>query len=250
MINMFNISYPVWDSAMFAYTISAHILLVSLSMGLAITVTIAEFLALKKKDKYYDTLAYKLSKALVIFFAVGTASGTVMAMELFLFWPSFMKLVGEVAMGPFYVEVFSFLLEAIALPMYVYFWKDFKNRWEHWGLSLAVTIGTYLSAFTVTEINAWMNTPNGFNVAKFVTTGQVTNVNPLAPFITASTAVEELHMSGAVYYAGIAMILAYLIYKYLKTTNMSEKNDLQERNKYSGSFHDIRYYISGCYRFR
>jgi cytochrome d ubiquinol oxidase subunit I len=194
-------------------------------MGLAIMVTIAEFLALKKKDKYYDTLAYKMSKALVIFFAVGTASGTVMAMELFLFWPTFMKLVGEVSMGPFYVEVFSFLLEAIALPMYVYFWKDFKNRWEHWGLSLAVTIGTYLSAFTVTEINAWMNTPNGFNVAKFVASNGtvVTNVNPFAPFITVSTAAEELHMSGAVYYAGIAMIIGYFIYKYLKTTNMSEK---------------------------
>ncbi len=219
------ISYPVWDSAMFAYTISAHILLVSLSMGLAIMVTISEFLALKKKDKYYDTLAYKLSKALVIFFAVGTASGTVMAMELFLFWPNFMKLVGEVSIGPFYVEVFSFLLEAIALPMYVYFWKDFKNRWEHWGLSLAVTIGTYLSAFTVTEINAWMNTPNGFNVSAYLASGGkvITGVNPLAPFFTASTAAEELHMSGAVYYAGIAMILGYLIYKYMKTTNVPEK---------------------------
>ncbi|MGE9810357.1 cytochrome ubiquinol oxidase subunit I, partial [Ferroplasma acidiphilum] len=75
----------------------------------------------------------------------------------------------------------------------------------------------------VTEINAWMNTPNGFNVSEFVTKGVVTNVNPFAPFITASTAAEELHMSGAVYYAGIAMILGYLIYKYLKTTNMSEK---------------------------
>ena len=82
-----------------------------------------------------------------------------------------------------------------------------------------------------------MNTPNGFDVAKFVTTGAVTNVNPFAPFITASTAAEELHMSGAVYYAGIAMILGYLIYKYLKTTNMSEKmiyrrgiKDGQKRN--------------------
>ncbi len=219
------VSYPVWDSAMFAFTISSHILLVSLSMGLAIMVTIAEFLGLIKKDKYYDTLAYKLSKALVIFFAVGTASGTVMAMELFLFWPNFMKLVGEVSMGPFYVEVFAFLLEAIALPMYVYFWKDFKNRWEHWGLSLAITIGTYLSAFTVTEINAWMNTPNGFNVSTYLASGGkvITGVNPLAPFFTASTAAEELHMSGAIYYAGIAMIFGYLIYKYMKTTNMSEK---------------------------
>ena len=219
------ISYPNWDAAMFAYTISAHILLVSLSMGLAITVTIAEFLALRKKDKYYDTLAYKLSKALVIFFAVGTASGTVMAMELFLFWPAFMRLVGEVSMGPFYVEVFSFLLEAIALPMYVYFWKDFKNRWEHWGLSLAVTIGTYLSAFTVTEINAWMNTPNGFNISEYLASGGkvITGVNPFQPFLTVSTAAEELHMSGAVYYAGIAMIFGYLVYKYMKTTNASEK---------------------------
>ncbi len=218
-----SISYPNWDAAMFAYTISAHILLVTLSMGLAITITIAEFLALKKKDKYYDALAYKLSKALVIFFAVGTASGTVMAMELFLFWPAFMKLVGEVSIGPFYVEVFSFLLEAIALPMYVYFWKDFKNRWEHWGLSIAVTVGTYLSAFTVTEINAWMNTPNGFNIPHYLATGNVTDVNPLAPFLTPSTAAEELHMSGGVYYAGMAFILGYFIYKYLKAKNMDEK---------------------------
>jgi len=217
------VSYPNWDAAMFAYTISSHILLVTLSMGLAIIMTIAEFLALKKKDKYYDTLAYKLSKALVIFFAVGTASGTIMAMELFLFWPVFMKLVGEVSIGPFYVEVFSFLLEAIALPMYVYFWKDFKNRWEHWGLALAVTIGTYLSAFTVTEINAWMNTPNGFNVKEYLLTGKVADVNPFAPFLTASTGAEEFHMSGGVYYAGVAFILAYFAYKYLKAKNMDEK---------------------------
>ncbi|AAT43194.1 cytochrome ubiquinol oxidase subunit I [Picrophilus oshimae] len=217
------ISYPVWDSAMFAYTISSHILFVTLSMALAITITIAEFLALRKKDKYYDTLAYKLSKGLVIFFAVGTASGTVMAMELFLFWPNFMKIVGQVSIGPFYVEVFSFLLEAIALPMYVYFWKDFKNRWEHWALSLAVTIGTYLSAFTVTEINAWMNTPNGFNVKYYLLHNKIIDVNPLAPFWTPSTFAEELHMSGAVYYAGIVVILGYLAYKYLKTSNMSEK---------------------------
>ena len=57
-----SISYPNWDAAMFAYTISAHILLVTLSMGLAITITIAEFLALKKKDKYCDALVYKLSR--------------------------------------------------------------------------------------------------------------------------------------------------------------------------------------------
>jgi cytochrome d ubiquinol oxidase subunit I len=123
------------------------------------------------------------------------------------------------------VEVFSFLLEAIALPMYVYFWKDFKNRWEHWGLSLAVTVGTYLSAFTVTEINAWMNTPNGFNVKAYLLSGGTTviDVNPFAPFLTPSTAAEELHMSGAIYYAGLSFILGYFIYKYLKTKNMDEK---------------------------
>ncbi len=187
MIKM-GISYPVWDSAMFAYTISAHILIVAITLAMALLITISEYIALKNKNKYYEALAHKLSIALVINFAIGTASGVFMAVELMLFWPVFMKLVGAVAMLSFYAEVFAFLVESITLMVYVYFWDNFKNRWNHWLVSWGVLLGTGASAWLITNVNAWMNTPTGsFNIAKYMSTGAITGVNPLKVFNEPST---------------------------------------------------------------
>ncbi len=121
------ISYINWDASIFAYTVSAHILLVAITLAMALLITISEFIALKYKNKHYEVLAHKLTIALVINFAVGTASGVFMAVELFLFWPKFMEVVGAVAMSSFYAEVFAFLVESITLMIYVYFGTTLKT---------------------------------------------------------------------------------------------------------------------------
>ncbi|WMT51778.1 MAG: cytochrome ubiquinol oxidase subunit I [Ferroplasma sp.] len=220
------ISYPVWDSAMFAYTISAHIIIVGITLAMALLITIAEYIALKRKNKYYEALAHKLSIALVINFAIGTASGVFMAVELMLFWPVFMRLVGAVAMLSFYAEVFAFLVESITLMVYVYFWDNFKNRWNHWLVSWGVLFGTGASAWLITNVNAWMNTPTGsFNIAKYISSGGavITGVNPLKVFDEPSTGPELFHMFMAMYFAGSMALLAYFAYKYLKSRNQEEK---------------------------
>jgi len=222
-INM-GISYPTWDAAIFAYTITAHILLVSITLAMALLITISEYIALKKKNKHYEALAHKVSIALVINFAVGTASGIFMAVELMLFWPNFMRVVGAVVMSSFYAEVFAFLLESITLMTYVYFWNNFKNRWNHWLVSWGVLIGTAASAWLITNVNAWMNTPNGsFNISYYMKTGLITDVNPLKVFYEPSTGAELFHMYAGVYLAGSMALLAYFAYKYLKSKNDDEK---------------------------
>ena len=226
LLIIMGISYPVWDSAMFAYTISAHILIVAITLAMALLITISEYIALKKKNKYYEALAHKLSIALVINFAIGTASGVFMAVELMLFWPDFMKLVGAVAMMSFYVEVFAFLVESVTLMVYVYFWDNFKNRWNHWLVSWGVLFGTGASAWLITNVNAWMNTPTGsFNIGKYISSGGtvITGVNPLKVFYEPSTGPELLHMFMAMYFAGSMALLAYFAYKYLKSKNEDEK---------------------------
>ena len=218
------ISYPVWDSAMFAYTISAHILIVAITLAMALMITITEYIALKHKNKYYEALAHKLSIALVINFAIGTASGVFMAVELLLFWPVFMKLVGAVAMLSFYAEVFAFLVESVTLMVYVYFWDNFKNRWNHWLVSWGVLFGTGASAWLITNVNAWMNTPTGsFNISKYMSTGVISGVNPLKVFYEPSTGAQLFHMFMAMYFAGAMALLAYFAYKYLKSKNENEK---------------------------
>ncbi len=218
------ISYPVWDSAMFAYTITAHIMLVAITLAMALLITISEYIALKHKNRYYEALAHKLSIALVINFSVGTASGVFMAVELFLFWPVFMRVVGAVAMMSFFAEVFAFLIESITLMVYVYFWNNFKNRWNHWFVSWGVLIGTGASAWLITNVNAWMNTPTGsFNIPYFLKTGNIIDVNPLKVFYEPSTGSQLFHMFMAMYFAGAMILLAYFAYKYLKSNNEDEK---------------------------
>jgi len=218
------VSYINWDASIFAYTISAHILLVAITLAMALLITISEFIALKYKNKHYEVLTHKLTIALVINFAVGTASGVFMAVELFLFWPNFMKVVGAVAMSSFYAEVFAFLVESITLMIYVYFWDNFKNRWNHWLVSWGVLIGTGGSAWLITNVNAWMNTPTGsFNIPYYLQYGKIIDVNPLKVFYEPSTGTQLFHMFTTMYFAGSMALLAYFAYKYLKAKNEDEK---------------------------
>ncbi|MCL4438676.1 MAG: cytochrome ubiquinol oxidase subunit I [Candidatus Thermoplasmatota archaeon] len=221
------VSIVDFDRFLMGYTLGAHILIVTLSISLAVLISTAEFLGIRRKDRYYEAIARRFSKALVVFFAVGTASGTVLAVELFTLWPSFMVLIGKVDILPFYYEVFAFFLEAIALVLYVYYWEYFKNRYHHWLLSLLVAIGTVMSAVFITLINAFMNTPSGFNIPEYLKTGNITGVNPIAAFMSPSGFVEVAHVTTATFAAGAFLFLAYLAYSYLKN------HDSQARILYS-----------------
>ena len=69
-----------------------------------------------------------------------------------------------------------------------------------------------------------MNTPTGsFNIAKYMSTGAITGVNPLKVFYEPSTGPQLFHMFMAMYFAGSMALLAYFAYKYLKSKNEEEK---------------------------
>jgi cytochrome d ubiquinol oxidase subunit I len=175
---------------LFAFTIGSHILLVSTSVSLILLISTAEFLSIRRGDKVYEMLSRRLSKIFVISFGVGTASGIVMAVELVTLFPTFMTLVAQTGVIVlFYAEVFAFFLEILALVLYVYYWNSFRNKYVHWIVSTFVIAGTLVSAVFITMVNAWMNTPNGFDTATFVSSGlkTVSQVQPWAAFLTAST---------------------------------------------------------------
>jgi len=90
-------SIPIvdFDRFLFAFTIGSHILIVSLSIGLAIMLCAVEFLSARSKDRYYGALARRLVRPFVVSFGIGTASGIVMAVELVNLFPGFMTLVSK-----------------------------------------------------------------------------------------------------------------------------------------------------------
>lgn len=213
-----------FDRFLFAFTIASHIILVSSSIGLIIIISIAQFLAIRKNDKYYGNLAHRLTKVFTISFGVGTASGIVMAVELTALFPHFMTLVTETGViGLFYAEIFAFFLETVCLVLYVYYSDAFRNPYSHWFMAVLVAVGTIMSAVFITTVNAWMNTPNGFDLNAFTQTGVVTSVNPWMPFFNPSAFAEVAHVLSTTVFTGCMLIGAYFAYRYLRYRDPEEK---------------------------
>ena len=211
---------------LFAFTIGSHILLVSTSIALIFLISIAEFVSIRRNDPVYEALARRLSKVFVVSFGVGTASGIAMAVELVGLFPNFMTLVASTgAVVLLYAEISAFFLEVLALVLFVYYWIAFKGRYMHWVASLFVAMGTVGSAVFITMVNAWMNTPTGFDVSAFVSSGfrTVTGVQPFAGFLTPSTVSQVFHVLVTTLFAGTMVIGAYFAYWYVKSRDLGEK---------------------------
>lgn len=235
-----------FDRFLFAYTIGTHIILVTMSITLILLISIAEFIGIRKNDQHYLTLSERLTKVFVISFGVGTASGIVVAVELVNLFPAFMTLVSETgAIALFYAEVFAFFLETIALVIYVYYRKAFTGKYTHWIFSVFIALGTIGSAVFITMVNAWMNSPNGFNISQFIATGQVAGVNPWAPFITPTTFAQVAHVVTTTVFTGGMLIGSYFAYKYLKSGNTEEKAFYTKGLKLTGIVSIVGIILSG-----
>jgi cytochrome d ubiquinol oxidase subunit I len=205
------------------FSLGVHIILASIGIALPVIMLLAEYLGKRNNDKFYLVLARRLSIALVVFFAVGAASGTLVAVELFTLWPKFMALVSQVSILPFYVEVFAFFAESIFLGIYIYSWDKFSGKYTHLLPGIVVAVGAAASGLLITMINAFMNTPAGFNISTYLTTGAITGVNPLAAFNTPSTAIEVFHVLGSSFFAGSAIFLLAMSFMFLRAKSEVEK---------------------------
>ncbi|MGD0728939.1 MAG: cytochrome ubiquinol oxidase subunit I [Candidatus Micrarchaeaceae archaeon] len=207
----------LFDRFLMAFALAIHIVLASIGMALPVIILIAEYLSIKKNDNDYKILAKRLSIIFIVLFAIGTASGILVAINILVLWPKFMALVSQVAILPFYIETFAFFLEAIFIAIYFYSWDSFKGKYTHLIAGIPIAIGAALSAVLITMINAFMNTPNGFNISNYLKTGIITNVQPWAVFFTPSTWTEIFHVLSSSYTAGSLIFAALFGYMLLRS---------------------------------
>ncbi len=200
------------------FSLAIHIIFASLGMALPVIIIIMEFLGVRKNDQDYKNFAKKLTLIFLVLFAIGSASGVLVAIELFMLWPKFAVLLGQVAITPMYVEVFAFFSETIFIGAYLYSWDRFKWKYAHVLIAVPVAIGAALSALLITIVNAFMNNPVGFNIVQYVATNDtmITNVHPFAVFTSQSALIEISHVVSSSYFAGAMIILAYVILRLLK----------------------------------
>ncbi|UOR12986.1 cytochrome ubiquinol oxidase subunit I [Halobacillus amylolyticus] len=191
-------------------TLGFHIIFATVGVGIPIMISMAEFIGIKKKDPHYTLLARRWTRGFTITVAVGVVTGTAIGLQLSLLWPSFMQFAGNIISLPLFLEVFAFFFEAIFLGAYLYTWDRFKNPIFHWLLSIPIVIGSTLSAFFITTVNAFMNSPRGFDVEE----GKLTAVEPFAAMFNPATPSKVFHVITSSYLTSaaiLATIAAFII---------------------------------------
>jgi len=189
-----------------ALSFAVHIPLVCFGIAFPAMVLFVEWLYRRTGNPTYKTLAKRWSKVMLILFAVGVVTGTILSFELGLLWPGFMQKWGEVFGFAFAVEGIAFFAEAIFIAIYVYGWDRLSPR-MHFLSGLPIATAGIVGSSSVISVNGWMNNPEGFDVTA---NGDVTNVRPLAALFNGHLWHEMVHM----YMAGfiVASALVAMVY--------------------------------------
>ena len=197
-----NEPYLLEARQMQALSLGVHIPFVCFGIAFPAMVLFCEGLWLRTRNPVYRTLAKRWSKVMLILFAVGVVTGTILSFELGLLWPDFMERWGEVFGFAFALEGVSFFIEAIFIAIYVYGWDRLSDR-AHMLAGIPIVIAGFTGAAFVISVNGWMNHPAGFdsNAA-----GEVTDVRPFEALFNEHLPHELFHM----YLAGF-LVAGFLV---------------------------------------
>jgi cytochrome d ubiquinol oxidase subunit I len=172
-----------------AISLGFHIVFAEIGVAMPILMVLAEWRWRRTGDAVYLDLAHRWAKGTAILFAVGAVSGTVLSFELGLLWPGFMRLAGSMVGLPFSLEGFAFFAEAIFLGVYLYGWERVGPR-AHLAAGVLVAIAGTASAVFVVMVNAWMNTPVGYELVD----GRLSSIDPIEGMMSPAALQQTLHM--------------------------------------------------------
>jgi cytochrome bd ubiquinol oxidase subunit I len=184
-----------------AMSFAVHIPLVCFGIAFPAMVVFLEGLWLRTGDPLYRALAKRWSKAMLILFAIGVVTGTILSFEMGLLWPEFMATFGDVFGLAFGIEGFSFFMEAIFIAIYVYGWDRLPRR-THLAVGFPIILAGFSGSLMVISVNGWMNQPTGFSIKD----GEVTDVHPWSALFNSNLWHELVHM----YIAGF-LVAAFLV---------------------------------------
>lgn len=189
--------------ALFGTSLAFHIVFATLGVGLPLMIALAEILALRRRDPLYRLMARRWAAFFSVFLGASVASGTIVAIQLQLLWPAFMRLAGQIIALPFAIEVFAFFVEAVFTAVYVYAGERILPGLRILS-ALLVAIGAGASALLITDVNAFMNTPVGFRLQG----GRLVDVHPWRAMLSPSMPTEITHVLVTAYLAAAFALAA------------------------------------------
>lgn len=193
-------------------TLFVHIIFASIGVGVPLMIALAEWRGIRAADSHYTLLARRWARGFVISVAIGVVTGTSIGLQLSLLWPTFMRVAGQAIALPLFMETFAFFVEAIFLGIYLYTWDRFKNKTLHLLLLIPVAIGSSASAFFITTLNAFMNTPQGFTLKN----GVIADFHPLVAMFNPATPTKVSHVLASSYTVSAGLLAGIAAFSLLR----------------------------------
>lgn len=209
---MFDLDPVTLSRMLTGLTLIVHIVFASLGVGIPLMIALAEWRGIRTQDPHYTLLARRWARGFVISVAVGVVTGTSIGLQLSLLWPTFMRVAGQAIALPLFMETFAFFIEAIFLGIYLYTWERFKRPMMHLLILIPVVLGSSASAFFITSLNAFMNTPQGFTLEN----GVFADFEPLVAMFNPATPTKVSHVLVSSYTASAGFLAGIAAYSLLK----------------------------------
>jgi cytochrome bd ubiquinol oxidase subunit I len=185
-----------------ALSLGFHIVLSCFGVAFPALIYVVHRRGIKRNDPVALALAKKWSKVAAVLFAVGAVSGTVLSFEMGLLWPGLMSRFGDVIGLPFAMEGIAFFVEAVFIGIYLYGWDRLPPR-VHLATLIPINLAGLFGTFCILSVNAWMNSPSGFDVAA---DGSIVDIDPLAAMFNRSVLGQFLHM-----YVAAFIVVGFLV---------------------------------------
>ena len=209
---------PVLASRLqFAFTTIVHIIFPVMSMGLAPFLVYFTWKEIRTEQPVYEQLRRFWTRIFAVSFVVGTVTGLVLEFEFGTNFAAFSTTAGELFGGPLALEgMMAFMLEATFLGIFV-FGRDRVSDRLYFLSSIAVGLGTWLSAVWILIANSWMQTPRGFEIVVENSQRIVKLTDPVAAYLNPRFPYMFIHMqnaaveSVALFMAGVA---AYYVFRH------------------------------------
>ena len=127
----------------FALTIMFHYLFPPLTIGLGVILVATEAMYLRTRDPQYEALTTFWTGIFAVNFAMGVATGIVMAFQFGTNWSAYSRFVGDVFGSPLAAEgIFAFFLESVFLAVLVFGWDRVSAGW-HFFATCMVALGAH-----------------------------------------------------------------------------------------------------------
>src|SRR5690348_4868668 len=158
-----NLSNPaLWSRVQFGFTVTYHYLFPQLTMGLAWFLVYWKWCALRTGDEKYNKAVRFWARVFGINFAVGVVTGIPMEFQFGTNWAGFTRYAGGVIGQTLAMEaMFAFFLESAFIAALIWGEKRLGQRC-HFLTTVAVAVGSWLSAFFILVTNAFMQHPVGY----------------------------------------------------------------------------------------